>query len=169
MAALCLASSVESSGDGSTSGATRGMLVEAREMLLGKVLSRALELHMDQEHRAVWSWPERDKLSAQWLLCLPGHNSTLTSSEFSECAASLLCLPSPACSDPRKLGERIGRRRVDKFGDNVVAERVAGDGFRRRHDAVKEKLLSLLKWAAIDVECEVINLFAGLIPQQGLN
>ena len=123
-----LSSPVESSGDGSTSGVTRGLLVEAREMLMGKVLAKALELHPEQEHRAVWSWPERDKMSAQWLLCLPGHNSTLTASEFSECAASLLCLPSPACSDPLKLGEKIGKKRVDRYGDYVVAQPLAGDG-----------------------------------------
>ena len=164
-----ISSPVESAGGGSTNGGTRGLLVAAREMLMGKVLVRSLELHNDQKHRAVWSWPERDKMSAQWLLCLPGHNSTLTSSEFTESISSLLCLPSPACSDPKKLGEKIGRKRIDKYGDTVISEPVAGDGFRRRHDEIKGKLLSLLKWSGIDVECEVFNLFSGLIPQEGLN
>ena len=83
--------------------------------------------------------------------------------------ATLLCLPSPACSDPCKLGVKVGRRRVDIYGDNVVSEPVAGDGYRKRHDFVKGKLFSLLKWASIDSTCEVFNLFAGLIPQEGLN
>ena len=56
---------VESAGEGSTSGATRAKLVEAREKLLGQVLLKALEVHPEQAHRAVWSWPERDKSSAR--------------------------------------------------------------------------------------------------------
>ena len=45
---------------------------------------------------------------------------------------------------------------------------VAGDGWRKRHDQIKEKIFSLLKWAGIETQCEVFNLFASLIPQQGL-
>ena len=58
---------------------------------------------------------------------------------------------------------------MDRYGDNVVSQPLAGDGFRRRHDSCKAKLLSLMKSASIDVECEVFNLFSGLIPQEGLN
>ena len=157
---------VESAGEDSVTGATRGLLVSAKERLMGRVLAHSLELHHDQGHRAVWSWPERDKLSAQFLLHLPRHSSTLTAAEFSECTAALLCLPSPACRE--KLGEKVGRKRVDLYGDNVVGQKLCGDGWRRRHDEVKEKILSLLKWAGVGVQCEVFNLFAGLIPQQGL-
>ena len=159
---------VESAGEGSTSGTTRAKLVEEREKLLGRVLLKALELHPEQTHRAVWSWPERDKLSAQWLLCLPGHDSTLTSEEFSQAFTALLCLPSPACIDPVRLGEAVGRRVVDKYGDNVVAQALQGDGYRRRHDELKRKLVGLMRWAGMDVQCEVFNLFSGLIPQEGL-
>jgi hypothetical protein len=158
---------VESAGEESVTGATRGFLVSSREMLLGRVLLAALERHHLQSHRAVWSWPERDKLSSQFLLHLPGHSSTLTPEEFSECTAALLCLPSPACQD--KLGEVVGRRKVDLYGDNVVGQRLPGDGWRHRHYVVKDKILSLLRWAGVEVRCEVFNLFAGLIPQQGLS
>lgn len=58
---------------------------------------------------------------------------------------------------------------VDRYGDNVVGQTLQGDGFRKRHDHVKRKILSLLRWAGVDVECEVFNLFARLIPQQGLS
>jgi hypothetical protein len=116
----------------------------------------------------VWSWPERDKLSSQWLLSLPGHDSSLTSEEFTQCVEALLCLLNTACST--LIGEKVGRGlgRVDLFGDSVVAAKVRGDGWRRRHDVVKRKILSLHRWAGIEVECEVFNLFSGLIPQQGL-
>ena len=160
---------VESAGEGSTSGATRAKLVETREKLLSRVLLKALEMHAQQNHRAVWSWPERDKLSAQFLLCLPGHDSTLTSEEFTQAFTAILCLPSPACTDPTRLGEGVGRRIVDRYGDNVVAQALQGDGYRRRHDELKKKLVGLLRWAGIDVQCEVFNLFSGLIPQEGLS
>ena len=65
-----------------------------REILMGKVLLKLLSDHPEQHHRAVWSWPERDKLSSQWLLCLPSHDATLTTPEFSECIA-ILCSLSP--------------------------------------------------------------------------
>ena len=102
-----IAAAPESAGEGFTTGATRKKLVEAREILMGKVLLRALEQSPNQQQRGVWSWPERDELSAQWLLCLPGHDSTLSAAEFSEAFSTLLCLDSPACSDPLLLGERV--------------------------------------------------------------
>ena len=57
---------------------------------------------------------------------------------------------------------------MDKYGDNVVAQALQGDGYRRRHDELKKKLVRLMRWAGIDVQCEVFNLFSGLIPQEGL-
>ena len=50
-----------------------------------------------------------------------------------------------------------------------MAAAVAGDGYRRRHDTMKMKILSLVRWAGVEVDCEVFNLFSGLIPQQGLS
>ena len=164
-----LAAPSESAGEGSTSGATRKKLVEAWEMLMGKVLLRALEQAPNQQQRGVWSWPERDKLSAQWLLCLPGHDSTLSPAEFSEAFSTLLCQESPSCSDPMLLGERVGRRVVDSYGDNVVAQTLAGDGYRKRHDGVKRKISGLMRWAGVEAECEVFNLFSRYIPQEGLS
>ena len=164
-----LAAPPESAGEGSTTGATRKKLVEAREILMGKVLLRALEQAPNQQQRGVWSWPERDKLTAQWLLCLPGFDSTLSAAEFSEAFATLLCLDSPSCCDPLLLGERVGRRVVDRYGDNVVSQTLAGNGYRKRHDGVKQKMLGLMRWAGLDVECEVFNVFARYIPQQGLS
>ena len=159
---------VESAGEGCTTGKTRTKLVEEREVLMGKVLARTLELHNMQECREALSWPQRDKLSSQWLLNLPGHNSTLSADEFSQAFSVTLCLPSPACADPLRLGQRVGRRTLDKYGDNAAGQTLAGDGFRTRHDEMKRELLSLMRWAGLGVQCEVFNLFAGLIPQQGL-
>ena len=51
----------------------------------------------------------------------------------------------------------------------MVGQRISGDGWSRRHDDVKEKIFALLRWAGLEVQCEVFNPFAGLIPQQGLS
>ena len=50
-----------------------------------------------------------------------------------------------------------------------MAAAVAGDGWRRRHDTLKMRLLSLLRWSGVEVDCEVFNIFSGLIPQQDLS
>ena len=162
-----LVSEASSAGSGLIDGNLRSLLVEHRERMMGRVLEESLRRHPNQAARPVWSWPERDKLSSQWLLTLPGPDTTITSEEFKECVAALLCLPSPACA--QLLGVRVGRASVDKFGDVVMAAALAGDGWRRRHDEVKMKLLGLLRWAGVQVDCEVFNIFAGLIPQQGLS
>ena len=44
---------------------------------------------------------------------------------------------------------------MDKYGDNVVGQRLSGDGLRKRHDKVKEKIHSLLGWSGLEVKCEV--------------
>lgn len=161
---------VASAGEGSCAGgknSTRATIQKHRERMMGRLLKEGLLHYPDQEARPVWSWPERDKLSSQWLLALPGHDSSLTSEEFTQCVETILCLPSTACA--AKIGENVGKARVDKYGDSVVAEKVKGDGFRRRHDTVKNRIVSLHKWAGIKVKCEVFNLFLGLIPPQGLS
>ena len=137
-----LSAAVEDAGEGSVSG---GQLVQDREMLMGRVMLRALEQHPRQDDRSVFIWPQRDKLSATFLLQLKGHDFSLTAAEFGECVAALLCLPSPACSDPWVLGTNVSKRKVDRFGDSVMAEAVKGDNWRKRHNALKRKLYSLLK------------------------
>ena len=162
-----LAVNAASAGEGCCSGATRGEIIQSRECLMGRLLAEGLERLPNQETRPVWSWPERDKLSSQWLLALPGPDSSLTSEEFTQCIEAHLCLPSTACAP--MVGVGVGRGKVvDIHGDTVVAAQARGDGFRRRHDQIKRKIVSLHKWAGVDVECEVFNLFSGLIPQQGL-
>ena len=44
-----------------------------------------------------------------------------------------------------------------------------GDGCRTRHDAMKLTIKDLHTKAGIPIVCEVFNLFADAIPQQGLN
>ena len=79
---------------------------------------------------------------------------------------ALLCLPSTVCSS--RIGEKQGKARVNVHGDSVVAEKVRGDGWRKRHDQVKRRIVPLKKWAGIETQCEVLNLFSSLIPQEGV-
>ena len=76
----------------------------------------------------------------------------------------VLCLPSPACRD--RVGERIGGRRVDMFGDALRCKALAGDGWRTRHDRHKTEIMRMLGWSGMVATCEVTGLFAHLVPQE---
>jgi hypothetical protein len=86
--------------------------VEAVENLRSKVLKKALQQVRPKSIRAAWAWKKRDKVSSAWLLATPGRDTSLSSAEFSEAAASNLCLPSLACRG--RVGEVIrGQVKVD--------------------------------------------------------
>ena len=163
-----LSSDLQGLGGSSVSGATRGLVVKARDKLRSRLLTRALQLHRPQKDRHAWAWRQRDKLSSAWLLCLPGGGETLTNEEFATTAAINLCLP-PPCVAGRE-GELIrgqGRRQItiDRHGDTVQATNIPGDHFRHRHDMLKTTLYNMCKWAGLKAEMEVFNLFSRLIPQ----
>ena len=164
---LPLSVSVNAIGEGSINGSTRKKILEQRETMRGLVLSKALELHPNQAARPVRVWPQLDKLSTAWLLSLPGAHSGLSSNVFREAVCANLCLPSPACRD--RVGESIGRARVDQYGDQVMAAQLAGDTWRIRHDSIKTEINRLLMWCSMPSTCEVFGLFSHLIPQEGLN
>ena len=101
-------------------------------------------------------------------MCLPTPDTSFSAAGFAEACAALLCLPSPACAS--RVGEPVpGRARVCPWGDTVPNAAMKGDGWRIRHDAVKLLLRGLLTWAGIPSTCEVFNLFADCIPQDGLS
>jgi hypothetical protein len=159
-----LAVDAHSAGEGSTSGGTRRIVMEQLEVTRHKLLTKALQLYHDQGARPCWSWPDRDKQTTAWLLTLTG----LTGPEFSEATAAQLCLPSPACSS--RVGEKVrGAKSIDLFGDNIRSAKLKGDGFRKRHDLVKNFLFRKLRIAGDEAECEVFNLFARELPQEGLS
>ena len=79
------------------------------------------------------------------------------------CSYTLVCPLS-------RLGESVSRgKTVDLFGDTVRSAAMSGDGFRTRHDSVKNFLHRQMKFAGISVVCEVFGLFAREIPQEGLS
>ena len=57
---------------------------------------------------------------------------------------------------------------MDIYGDNVQATCLPGHNWRQRHDQIKHVIGRLCTWAGVPCELEVFNLFAGLIPQEGL-
>jgi len=163
-----LATPLEGLGDGSTSGSTRGKVVEAMECTRAKVLVKALDLVRPRSTRAAWAWRQRDKVSSAWLLACPGTDTSLTSAEFAEAAAANLCLPSPACMG--RVGETVkGRVKLDPHGDNLQATNTGGDHYRRRHNMLVQWINRACMWAGVPAEMEVYNLFSGLVRQEGLS
>ena len=161
-----LAPPAQGIGEGCVNGSTRGKIVEARENLRAKVLDKVLE---SLPHtRAALSWRQRDKVASSWILAIPVLDTSLSSAEFTEAAASYFCLPSPAASN--LLGETIrGRVVVDAHGDNVQATVLPGDHWRARHNAFLHLIHRLCLWSGLPVQMEVFNLFSGLVEQPGLS
>ena len=107
-------------------------------------------------------------MSAAWLLALPISDTKLSNAEFSEAAATSLCLPSPACAE--RVGEVVkGRVCLDEYGDNIQSCPLPGDHWRIRHNLILHLLRKFCVWAGLPVELEVFNLFAGLVKQDGLS
>lgn len=86
---------------------------------------------------------------------------------FQEGLAMVLCLPSSACCD--RVGEKIGRCRVDQWGDSLKRGALAGNGWKVRHDRQKLKIVRLLGWSGVVSTCEVTGLFQHLIPQEAMS
>ena len=68
-----------------------------------------------------------------------------------------------------KVGEKVGRKQVDRYGDNVNTEALPGDTWRIRHDSIKTTVASLCRYAGVSNTVEVYGLFAHLIPQDPLS
>ena len=58
---------------------------------------------------------------------------------------------------------------MDRYGDKVMSSPLPGDTWRTRHDEVKSAINGLCSWSHLQATCEVFNLFAHLVPQEGLN
>ena len=156
----------EGAGVGRDDGGTRRLIIQERDELRAGVLTEIYRRHNIPNQKQIKSWLNRDKLSSAWLLSLPGPQTSLSNAEFSEALALILGMPSPACKE--RLGEKIGRKVVDLYGDNVVAEVLPGDHWRTRHDSIKMIINSLCQWARVPSTVEVWGLFSHLIPAEAL-
>ena len=157
---------LEGLGEGCTTGYTRKLLSRAREELRLEVFQQAVILHHNQRARGIRSWKERDNLTTSWLLSTPGPHSSLPSLVFAEALATLLSMPSRVCKD--RLGEVVGRTRVDMFGERIILENLPGGHWTDRHNAVEQELAALCQYAGVSAEVEPYGLFSHLLPQQAL-
>ena len=135
-----LTSEVEGVGLGSEDGSTRKLVTDEREKLRAAVLKKALEDYPNQAARSVIAWKQRDKLCTAFLVALPGPHTSLSSPQFGEALCVILCMPSLCCRD--RVGLKVGDRRVDAYGEQVVNATMEGGGFTRRHDTIKLELNS---------------------------
>ena len=159
-----LAQTVEGAGEGSRDGNTRMAVVEQLEGLTLACLEKNISEWRDRSARPVGLVQQRDKMTTTWLLSHPTPHYSLSSPIFQEGLAMALALPSPACRD--RLGEVLGDRRVDLWGDEVRCVTLAGTTFTPRHDWTKMELMRMLGWSQIPASCEVRGLFQPLIPQE---
>ena len=141
-------------------------VVRQLENLRLRCMVKSLTEQPDKLARPVWSWANRDKLTNAWLLSLPGPHTARSSPIFKEGLAMVLCLPSPPCVD--RVGERIGDRKVDEFGDALRCKALAGGGWTIRHDRTKVEVRSMLDWSGILATCEVTGIWSPLLPQDAL-
>ena len=54
------------------------------------------------------------------------------------------------------------------FGNNVLCQTLAGDGWRNRHDRIKTEIISMIGWSGMVATCEVWGLFHHLVPHEAL-
>ena len=63
------------------------------------------------------------------------------------------------------MGQRVGKGKVDLFGDTVLCQSLPGDDRRIRHDRIKQEIMSMMGWSGLVATCEVWGLFKHLVPQ----
>ena len=92
----------------------------------GHHYEKGLSQYPDQSAMPVKAWKNRDKISAGFLLELPGPHNPWSSAEWAEALCLLLSLPSNACKSVRNLGQPIGNRFVDIYGCEVLCATLPG-------------------------------------------
>ena len=154
-------------GEGRKDGSSRALLVKEIETLRARALDKAVDVFPNQNCRPVMVRKNADKLSFSFLLSKPGPHSGIPSVHFSEQVLALLAVPSVLCRG--RVGERVGKLKVDKWGDNILNATLPGNHFIRGHNIMKNTLNNLFKYCGLMSEVEPYGVFADLIPQQPLN
>ena len=154
-------------GEGRKDGSTRHLMVKEIERLRAAALKKYLEEYQDQSARPVLVRKNTNKTSTAFLLARPGPHNGIHGVYFSEQLLALLAVPSVLCRG--REGERVGKLKVDKWGDNILNCNVPGGHFTRGHNIMKNTLNSLFKYCGLMSEVEPYGVFGDLIPQQPLN
>ena len=164
-----LAAPVESAGGNHVDGKTRREVVEQQEGLRHELLTWSLAKHPDRLARPVTVYQNLsdEKVAGHWLLATPGSDLNISGSAFQEAMSAHLCLPSPAVVNGGWVGKPVGRRGevIDKFGDSMMnCQDIFGDTWCRRHDNIKQQIVSEALISGIHVDCEVYGQFSDLLP-----
>ena len=109
-----------------------------------------------------------DKAAGSWLLAIPSPDLSLSKPVFQEALSAHLCCPSPAVT----AGDWVGRTipgdagvAIDSFGDAVMrSNTIPGDTWRKRHDSVKQDIVSKAAHTGVQVDWEVYGVFSDLLP-----
>ena len=160
-------STVEGLGEGRKDGSSRPFLVKEMEVMRASALDKAMKECRDKTARMVMVRKNADKMSFSFLLGRPGPHSGIASVHFSERILTLLAVPSVLCRG--KVGQRVGKLKVDKWGDAILNAAIPGPHTIAAHNLLKDTLNSLFRYCGILSEVEPYNVFGDLVPQLPLN
>ena len=160
-----LSSETAGLGEGRTDGTSRAIMVREVERLRSDCLDKAME--QLPTTRAALVRVNTDKLSTSFLLARPGPHTSIPSIYFAERMLVLLAIPSVLCRGV--VGERVGRQRVDKWGDAILNATLKGPHNKTCHDLLKSTLNSLYRYCGLSSEMEPYGVFGDLVPQLPLN
>ena len=146
---------------------------------LKKLQADMTQLPADDRHKIAYFHTTGDHLPiamsfvTAWLCRI-----RLSPAEWMEMIARVFGLASPACAAlvgktirgaPTAGGQR-GRSYgvVDASGDNVLKAVLAGDGWRKRHDYIKNIISSMASSAGFTVDEEIYGIFAAQLNREAL-
>ena len=116
-------------------------MVKDMEKLRATALDKSMAKFPDQSEKSVSVRKKTGKISFAFLLSKPGPHSGIPSTHISEQLLALLAVPSILCS--RRVGEKVGKLKVDQWGDNIHNATIPGNQFVRCHNTMKNTLNSL--------------------------
>ena len=130
---------------------------------------KSLENHSreDRANRSIWGWLQRDKLSSAWLQVLPGPDTSMSSAEFSEAAASALCILLPACLE--KLGQVIRCRQVlDLLDETQQAITIESDTMPLSNvpTCFQSFTKESIGWRGVDKSNQLLQICGSLFPRR---
>jgi hypothetical protein len=118
----------------------------------------------------VWYDPRKqafmnlNETSTSFVGSIPTAEDAFNNVDYGQACQDYLGLPSaqmrPHAGKVRWRGDPL-----DEFGNMLTNAQMSGDGWRKRHDAVKWIIFSLLQMASIPSTCEVWGLFTAAVQQ----
>ena len=125
----------------------------ARMVKLGKTVTTDLG-RRDYER---WSWEAWTKMSSMFLLSPPDHFGYMENPHFMISLATYLGQPCPVMAPV--VGRFYGKSgaRLDKYGANLAAASLPGQGHRALHNKLQSIVQAMMKVGGIFAEKEAVN------------